>query len=63
MSTVSNEVQSDLAIICQCLAEHRPIDPEVAKRVQARAERITKELGKNGPVKMVDELLRESRDE
>jgi hypothetical protein len=63
MSTVSNEVQSDLAIICQCLAEHRPIDPAVLQRVRERGEIARLELAKLGTVKIADQLIRETRDE
>jgi|GEM_PF-4683100 len=63
MSTVSNETQSDLAIICQCLAEHKPIDPAVIKRVLEKGELARQELAKNGPMKIADQLIRETRDE
>ncbi len=63
MSTVSNKVQSDLAIICQCLAERRPIDPEIVKRVREQGELQRQELAKHGPLKIADQLIRETRDE
>jgi hypothetical protein len=62
MSTVTNE-KSDLAVILHCVAEKRPIDPEILKRVRAEGEKARSELAKLGQVKIADQLIRETRDE
>jgi hypothetical protein len=41
----------------------KPVDPQVSKRVRARAERVREELRKKGVTDFAVDLLRESRDE
>jgi hypothetical protein len=40
-----------------------PVDPEVSKRVRARAENVREEMRKKGVTNFAVDLLREARDE
>jgi hypothetical protein len=58
MST-TNATKADLEAVLQALAEKRPVDPVVAKRVHERAAQVRIELDHEVSV----ELLRTLRDE
>jgi hypothetical protein len=62
MSTTT-EVQADLEEVCRAAAEKRHVDPEVARRVHARAEAAREELRKRGLTDVAVSLIREAREE
>jgi hypothetical protein len=59
--------QTQEAADTQALLDHvfkrKPVDPEVSKRVRARAEKVRQELRNKGVTDFAVDLLRESRDE
>lgn len=63
MSTTS-DITADLEAVRAAIAAGRPVDPEIKKRVHARAEKIREEiLKKHGVLNVAVDLVRESRDE
>lgn len=60
MSTTTEK--SDLQEICLALAEKRPIDPEVSRRVEERANKVRAEIARRGVTNIAVELIREVRD-
>jgi hypothetical protein len=62
MSTTT-ELQADHEEVSRALAEKRPVDPEVAKRVHARAADARERLRKRGMTDVAVSLIREAREE
>ncbi|HEX3872314.1 MAG TPA: hypothetical protein VHV77_17835 [Pirellulales bacterium] len=63
MSTTT-ELQADHEEVARARAAKRPVNPEVAKRVHERAERIRERLFReHGLLNVAVELIRETRDE
>jgi hypothetical protein len=58
------EQQADEEAVNEYVSTGKPLDPEVYRRVRARAEKITAELRwKNGDMNISTDLIREVRDE
>ncbi len=58
------DVQPDHDAVMAHFLSGRPLDPAVAERVRARAQRITEELRRrHGEMNIAVDLIRESRDE
>jgi hypothetical protein len=58
--TSKSEVQSDLDTVMAAAIAGRPVDPDVAARVHARADEIRKRLPQTN---VAVELIREARDQ
>jgi hypothetical protein len=54
---------ADLEAICLALAEKRPVDPEVSKRVEERADKVRAEIARRGLTNVAVELIREARED
>jgi hypothetical protein len=54
---------ADLEEVCRAAAERRLVDPEVSRRVRARANAVREELRKRGRTDVAVSLIREARDE
>lgn len=61
--TAPADVMSDLEAVCAALAERRPVDPVVAKRIRQRAEKVKEEIRQKGITDVAVTLVREIRDE
>jgi len=59
----TTELHSDREEVSRALAERRPVDPEVAKRVRERAAAARELLRRRGPTDVAVSLIREVRDE
>jgi hypothetical protein len=59
----TTELQADHEEVSRALAEKRPVDPEVAKRVHARAAAARELLRRCGPTNAAVSLIREAREE
>ena len=57
------ETTADLQAVLNALYSDKPLDPEVARRVDERAEKVREELRLQGVTDVAVELLRESRNE
>lgn len=58
------QIQADEAAITEHLLTGRALDPEVYRRVRARAEQITAELRRrHGDMGLAVDLIRDIRDE
>jgi hypothetical protein len=63
-STEAAQIQTDEAAVNDHLLTGKPIDPEIYRRVRARAERITAELRQRyGDMGLAIDLIRDIRDE
>jgi hypothetical protein len=60
MSTTNSQIAADLEAVCKSLAEHKPVDPEVLRRVHER-RRTSDRPRFDRSVSL--ELLREAREE
>lgn len=59
-----SEQQADEEAVNEHVLTGKPLDPEVCRRVRARAEKITGELRwKHGDMNISADLIREVRDE
>jgi hypothetical protein len=67
MSTETRNRPTQESQDAQAILEHvfkgKPVDPDVSKRVRARAEIVREELRNKGVTNFAADLLRESRDE
>jgi len=59
----TTELQSDHEEVSRALAEKRPVDPDVAKRVHQRAAAARERLRLRGMTDVAVSLIREARDE
>jgi hypothetical protein len=58
------EVLADLVAVLQHVASGTPIEPQLARRVRARSERMTEELRRQyGELNVAVDLIRAGRDE
>lgn len=58
------EVQEDMQAVADAAAAGRPVDPEVAKRVRERSEKVQKELRHRfGVRELAVDLIRQGREE
>ena len=55
--------ESDSRAVIAHAFKGQPLDPEVAKRIHERAERVRQELRSKGTTNFTADLLRECRDE
>jgi hypothetical protein len=63
-TTTGAELTADEEAVTEHLLTGKPLDPEVYRRVRARAEKITEELRqKYGDMNLASDLIREVRDE
>ncbi|MBI1899991.1 MAG: hypothetical protein HYS13_02605 [Planctomycetia bacterium] len=59
-----SEALADLEALCSSLAAGRPVDPDLAKRIRERSERIREEIRrKHGVLDVAVQLIREAREE
>ena len=56
----ADPVFADMESVCASIAEKRPLDPAIARRIQDRAESLRRHLPETD---MAVELIREARDE
>jgi len=62
-AAVASEALADLEAVIQHLMAGTPVDPDLKRRVEERADRITEDIHrKHGDIN-VDRLLRDARDE
>lgn len=58
------QIQADEAAVTEHLLTCKPLDPEVYRRIRARAEQITAQLRQRyGNMNLAVDLVREMRDE
>jgi hypothetical protein len=58
------QIQADEAAVTEHLLTGKPIDPEVYRRIRARAEQVTAQLRQRyGEMNLAVDLIRETRDE
>ena len=58
------QIQADEAAVTEHLLTSKPLDPEIYRRVRARAEQITAELRQRyGDMNLAVDLIRDIRDE
>lgn len=58
------QIQADEAAVTEHLLTGKPLDPEIYRRVRARAEQITAELRQRyGDMSLAVDLIRDIRDE
>jgi hypothetical protein len=58
------QVQADEAAVTEHLLTGKPLDPEVYRRIRARAEQITAKLRRRyGDMNLAVDLIRDIRDE
>jgi hypothetical protein len=63
MST-TEATKTDLQALCETLAQGRPVDPDLARRIHDRSAKIREEVfQKHGPLNVTVDLIREVRDE
>lgn len=60
MDEISAAVFADMESVCASIAEQRPLDPTIARRVQDRAESLRRCLPETN---VAVELIREVRDD
>ena len=63
IETAPTDVMSDLEAVCAALAQRRPVDPVVAKRIHERATKVKDEIRRKGITDVAVALVREIRDE
>ena len=61
--SIATDAQSDLEAICLALAEARPIDSEVSRRVEERSANAMQAIARNGMMDVAVDLVREAREE
>jgi hypothetical protein len=57
------EVLADLDTLMRLLAENKPVDPELSRRVEERADRAIEKLRQRHIQIDIDKLLQDVRDE
>lgn len=61
---IAADVLADMQAVAEAAAAGRPLDPEVARRVRERSERVQKELLKRYGVREIAvDLIRQGRNE
>ena len=66
MNTIAsiNATDADGDAVIECLLQGTPLDPEIARRVQERGDKLTADLRrKHGALNVAVDLIREIRDE
>ena len=54
---------ADLEEVIRAAHERRPVDPETARRVEERANKVKEEILRNGITDLAVPLIRQARDE
>ena len=63
-TTGAAQVRADEAVVTEHLLTGKPLDPEVYRRIRARAEQITTQLRqRHGDMNLAVDLIRDIRDE
>lgn len=63
-SPIPADVLADMQAVADAVAAGRPIDPEVARRVQERSKKVQEELVRRYGVREIAvDLIRQTRDE
>jgi hypothetical protein len=63
-SPIPADVMADMQAVADAVAAGRPIDPEVARRVQERSKKVQEELlQRYGAREIAVDLIRQTRDE
>ena len=63
-NVIPPEVMADVQAVADAVAAGRPVDPEVARRVQERSQRVQDELLRQYGVREIAvDLIRQGRDE
>lgn len=57
---VQSAIIADMESVCASIAQQRPLDPAIARRVQERAESLRRQLPETN---VAVELIREVRDD
>ena len=60
---IDPEVLADIDLLMRHLADKTPVDPELIRRAEEGAERVTEELRRKNVQVDIEKLLREVRDE
>jgi hypothetical protein len=64
MSTIEEDIAADDQAVIDHAMGRQPLDPEIARRIQERAARITEEIRRqHGVQELAVELIRHARDE
>jgi hypothetical protein len=64
MHEIPPDVMADLQAVADALAAGRPVDPEVARRVRQRSQKVQDELvTKYGVREIAVDLIRQGREE
>ena len=64
MNEISPDVMADLQAVAEAAAAGRPVDPEVARRVRERSQKVQDELlRKYGVREIAVDLIRQGREE
>ncbi len=64
LSTSATQIQADEAAVTEHLLTGKPLDPDVYRRVRARAEQITDQLRqRHGDMNVALDLIRDIREE
>ena len=65
-TSIDPQERADFAVILRCAMDGKPVDPEIARRVQERAAHVTAEIRRfHGEIDedTLNQLLRTTRDE
>jgi hypothetical protein len=60
---IDPDVLEDLRAVIQHLQDKTPMDPELVRRVEERADRVTERLRRENVEIDIEQILREVRDE
>jgi hypothetical protein len=64
MNAIPPDVMADLQAVADAVAAGRPVDPEVARRVRQRSQKVQDELvTKYGVREIAVDLIRQGREE
>jgi hypothetical protein len=63
-SLIPSDVMADMQAVAEAVASRRPVDPDVARRVRERSERVQEELRQRYGVREIAvDLIRQGREE
>ncbi len=63
ISGIDPQIQADLDAVMRQIMDGTPLDPEISRRIEERADRITEEIYQAHGDVDVNQLLRDSRDD
>ena len=62
--SIAPGIKADMQAVAEAAAARRPVDPEVARRVRERSEKVQAELlRKHGVRELAVDLIRQGREE